>query len=67
MNSNDRIYDSAEKLYYQLLNEFYSEHEEILSPLQYEISKRDYVYFLKLIELAATHFEAEDKRKSMLH
>lgn len=66
-NSNERIYDSAEKQYYQLLNEFYAEYEEILSPQQYEISKRDYEYFLALIELAANHFEVEDKRKSMLH
>jgi hypothetical protein len=67
MNSNERIYDSAEKRYYQLLNEFYAEYEKILSPEQYEISKRDYGYFVGLVELAATHFEVEDNRRSMLH
>jgi hypothetical protein len=29
--------------------------------------KRDYEYFLRLIELAATHLVVEDKRRSMLH
>ena len=67
MNSNERIYDSAEKLYYQILTEFYAENEEMLSPHQYEISKRDYGYFLKLIELVTAHFEVEEKRRAMLH
>jgi hypothetical protein len=67
LNSNERIYDSAEKQYYQLLTEFYAENEEILSPHQYEISKRDYEYFLKLIELVAVHLEVEEKRRATLH
>ena len=67
MNVNERIYDSAEKQYYQLLTEFYTENKEMLSPHQYEISKRDYEYFLRLIELAAAHLEIEEKGRSMLH
>jgi len=67
INSNERIYDSAEKQYYQILNEFYAEHEEMLSPDQYEISKRDYAYFLQLIELVAAHLEVEETKRATLH
>jgi len=67
ISSNERTYDSAEKQYYQILTEFYAENGDMLSPHDYEISKRDYEYFLKLIELVASRLEAEKNRRALLH
>jgi len=38
--------------YLQLVDRFYEENGHLMAPQQYESSKKDFAYFMRLIELA---------------
>lgn len=41
--------------YLQLVDRFYEENEHLMAPQQYETSKKDFAYFMRLIELAGEY------------
>jgi len=44
--------DKAKACYEDLVDRFYRENEEMMAPQQYEAAKKDFEYFLRLLELA---------------
>ena len=46
---------AAEKELHQLVDRFYRENEDMIAPQQYEAAKRDFEYFMRLVELAIAY------------
>ncbi|HUS87976.1 MAG TPA: hypothetical protein VMW91_01170 [Desulfosporosinus sp.] len=42
--------------YLQLVDRFYHENEHLIAPQQYEAAKKDFEYFMRLIDLAVAYF-----------
>ncbi|MCX5825416.1 MAG: hypothetical protein NTY86_18475 [Deltaproteobacteria bacterium] len=53
----------AQEVYQELLDGFYEEHQDTMSPQQYKAAKDDPDYFLVLIKLACCHEEKENVDK----
>ncbi len=48
--------EKAKVTYYDLIDRFYQENEEMMAPQQYEAAKKDFEYFMRLIDLALAYF-----------
>ena len=58
-SSDDAEVKAAMGEYLQLVNRFYEENEHLMAPQQYEAAKKDFEYFLRLIELAQEYHRDE--------
>ena len=45
--------------YLRLMDRFYSENADMISPQQYEAAKKDVEYFMRLVELAVEYYTTE--------
>ena len=53
LNSTDaQVVKDAMEDYLKLVDIFYGENEDLMAPQQYEAAKRDFEYFMRLVELA---------------
>ncbi|MBA7580447.1 hypothetical protein ES708_22338 [subsurface metagenome] len=43
--------------YLQLVDRFYSENENLIAPQQFEAAKKDFEYFMRLIDLTLAYFD----------
>lgn len=50
---------SAMQEYVALVDRFYQENEEMVAPQQYEVAKKDFEYFLRLLDLAIAYYREE--------
>lgn len=59
----------AEKDLERLLEQFYDENQNMMAPQQYEAAKKDFGYFVTLIEMAIGYFEpqVQDLERQTLH
>jgi hypothetical protein len=55
---NREVVESAEADLARLVDRFFTENRDIVSPAQYETASQDYDYFLVLVETAIDHFRA---------
>ena len=63
LNSTDaQVVKDAMEDYLMLADIFYSENEEMMAPQQYEAAKKDFEYFMRLVELAYHYFEDVEGR-----
>jgi len=46
--------------YRDLVGRFYHENEEMMAPQQYEAAKKDFEYFMRLVDLAIAYYQEED-------
>ena len=56
MSSDVEEVKAAMKEYDQLVDWFYQENEGLIAPQQYEAAKKDFEYFMRLIDLALAYF-----------
>lgn len=56
----------AQEAYRELLDGFYEEYRDMIAPQQYEIAKRDYEYFMRLVDLAMAYYQAETERRKIV-
>jgi hypothetical protein len=56
MGSDIESIKTAEEAFHQLVDRFYQENEEMMAPRQCEGAKRDFEYFMRLIDLALAYF-----------
>lgn len=56
--------EAAQEQYNELLNKFYKENQDILASQQYEAAKKDFEYFLRLLELAIAYWKKEFQEAS---
>ena len=46
----------AQEAYQELLDGFYEEYQEMMAPQQYEAAKKDFEYFMRLVDLALAYY-----------
>ena len=65
VGSDGENVEVAHEAYQELLDGFYEEHGDMVTPQQYELAKNDPDYFLVLIQLASydQEFEKVDKQE----
>ena len=61
------VVKAAEKGLEQLLERFYDENNDMMPPQQYEAAKKDFGYFLTLIEMAIGYYRPEDYDVGAVH
>jgi hypothetical protein len=44
----------------QLVDRFYQENEDLMAAQQYRAAKKDYEYFIRLVELALAYYREGD-------
>ena len=49
--------EKAKATYGNLVDRFYQENEEMMAPQQYEAAKKDFEYFMRLVELALAYYQ----------
>ena len=57
MGSDIEVVTAAEKDLEQLLERFYEENRDVMPPQQYEAARKDFGYFLTLIEMAVGYYK----------
>ena len=69
MSSDIEVVKVAEKGLERLLEQFYDENKDMMAPQQHEAAKKDFGYFLTLIEMAIGYFEpqVQDLKRRTLH
>jgi hypothetical protein len=69
MSSDIEVARAAEKDLERLLEAYCNENKDMLAPQQHETAKRDFGYFLSLIEMAIGYYaaEAQDVANPTLH
>jgi len=50
----------AETALIQLIDQFYKENKDMMAPPQHQAAKRDYAYFMRLVDLALAYYREED-------
>ena len=60
MGSDIESIRMAEKAFQQLIDRFYQENEDMMAPQQYEAAKKDFEYFMRLVDLA---YHYQDTKK----
>jgi hypothetical protein len=63
MGRNPEVVRSAENELAGLVDRFYAENGDLLSPGQYRTARSDYDYFMILIEMAIEHYMAKGPRE----
>ena len=59
---------AVEKAFQKLVDRFHQENEDMMAPQQYEAAKKDFEYFLQLVDLAYCYFEdMEEQGPPSLH
>jgi hypothetical protein len=56
MGSQIEVITRAEKDLERLLERFYAENKDLMPPQQYEAAKKDFGYFLTLVEMAVAYY-----------
>jgi hypothetical protein len=56
MESDIESIRMAEEAWYQLVDRFYQENGEMMPPQQYEAAKKDFEYFMRLVDLAMAFY-----------
>jgi hypothetical protein len=46
----------AQEAYQELLDGFYEEYQDMMAPEQYEAAKKDFEYFMRLVDLAINYW-----------
>lgn len=67
MGSGIEVIRAAEKDLEQLLKRFYGENQDMMALQQYEAAKKDFGYFLTLIETAIEYYRLEDYDIGSVH
>ncbi len=69
MSSDIEVVKVAKKGLERLLEQFYDENKDMMAPQQHEAAKKDFGYFLTLIEMAIGYFEpqVQDLKRRTLH
>jgi len=57
MGSDIESITAAEKAFQQLVDRFYQENVDMIPPQQYEAAKREFEYFMRLVELAIAYYQ----------
>jgi hypothetical protein len=47
----------AETALHQLVDRFYQENEDLMASSQYQTAKKDYEYFIRLVDLALAYYQ----------
>ena len=58
MGSKIEVIETAEKDLERLLERFYGENKDMMAPQQYEAARKDFGYFLTLVEMAVGYYAA---------
>ena len=64
MGSDIETIKAAEKTFSQLVDRFYRENDDMIPPQQYEAAKKDFEYFMRLVDLAFAYYQ-DDKSKRL--
>jgi len=56
MGSDIGVITEAEKDLERLLEQFYTENKDVMAPQQYEAARKDFGYFLTLVEMAVGYY-----------
>lgn len=48
--------EKSKETYWDLVDRFYQENEEMIAPQQYEAAKKDFEYFMRLVDLAMAYY-----------
>jgi len=56
MGTDVKAIKIAETALSQLIDRFYQENEDMLTPLQHRIARQDYEYFMRLLDLALAYY-----------
>ena len=67
MGSDIHVVRVAEKGLEQLLDRFSDENQDMMAYQQHDAAKKDFGYFLTLIEMAIAYYEPEDRDMGTLH
>jgi hypothetical protein len=67
MDSDINVVSGAERDLEQLLDRFYDENQDMIAPQQYEAAKKDFGYFLVLIEMAVGFYGPRDHDIGAVH
>jgi hypothetical protein len=69
MSSDIEVVKVAERDLERLLEQFYDENKDMMAPQQHKAAKKDFGYFVTLIEMAIGYFEpqVQDVEKQTLH
>ena len=59
MSSNIEVVSMAERDLERLVEQFYDDNKDMMAPQQHEAAKKDFGYFLSLIEMAIGYFEPQ--------
>ena len=62
MSADIEIVRTAEKDLEQLLERFYDENMDMMAPQQYEAARKDFGYFLTLVEMAIGYYASDDDK-----
>ena len=54
-SSDAEAVKAAMEEYLQLVDRFYEENEHLMAPQQYEAAKKDFEYFMRLVDLALAY------------
>lgn len=69
MSSDVAVVREAEKDLERFMEKFYDENKDMMAPQQHETAKKDFGYFIALIETAIGYYSSEGEyvRKAYLH
>ncbi|MDD5711780.1 MAG: hypothetical protein PHY31_03365 [Smithellaceae bacterium] len=56
------MFPDVERVYEQLVEQFYREYHDIIIPEQYEVARKDYRFFLELLDLVASLLRHDEER-----
>ena len=58
--------EKIKETYRDLVDRFYQENEDMIPPQQYEAAKKDFEYFMRLVDLAMAYYQEEEKQTVIL-
>jgi len=69
VSSDAEVVSKAEKNVERLLEQFYDENKDIMAPQKYEAAKKEFAYFVSLIEMAIGYYSPNGQyvRPACLH
>lgn len=60
MGSDTEKVKVAQDAYQELLDGFYEKNQDMMAPQQYEAAKKDFEYFMRLVDLALAYYQEEE-------
>ena len=67
MDSNIEVVKAAEKGLERLQEQFFDENQDMMAPQQHEVARKDFGYFLTLVEMAIAYYGIEGYDKDTTH